>query len=150
MGLGKTISCLAHMCATLEEADVFANSRDLKIRHGKNGNPIETVVPLQCAKTTLVVAPLSTISNWEEQLATHIKPGVLNTYIYHGSNREGDLDILANYDCIITTYSILSQEFTRFKKHIDDEDNSARVASSPLHHLKFFRVILVSFCLVLI
>jgi SNF2 family DNA or RNA helicase len=143
MGLGKTISCLAHICATLSDASAFADSADLSSRHGKDGNPAETVTPLKCTKATLIVAPLSTVSNWEEQLATHVKPGVLSTYIYHGPNREGSIDRLSAFDIIVTTYSTLSQDFMRFKKSIDDIDNMARLAASPLHHLKFFRIILV-------
>jgi SNF2 family DNA or RNA helicase len=143
MGLGKTISCLAHMCDTIADAEAFAQSGNLSVRYDKDGNPLEMVVPLKCAKTTLIIAPLSTVSNWEEQLATHIKPGVLTTYVYHGTNREGSIDKLAEYDCIVTTYSTLSQDFMRLKKNIDDIDNMGRLAASPLHHLKFFRVILV-------
>ena len=143
MGLGKTISCLAHMCSTLEEAKVFAGSGDLGVRCGKDGHSLEIVTPLKCTKGTLIVAPLSTVSNWEEQLATHIKPGVLSTYVYHGANREGNIDKLAEFDCIITTYATLSQDFIRLKKCIDDVENISRLAASPLHHLKFFRVILV-------
>jgi SNF2 family DNA or RNA helicase len=143
MGLGKTISCLAHICNTLDDARNFGQSNDIDIRRGKDGNPMETVVPLRCTKGTLIIAPLSTVSNWEEQLATHVKPGVLSTYIYHGTNREGSIDKLAEFDCIVTTYSTLSQDFMRFKKNIDDIDNQGRLAASPLHHLKFFRIILV-------
>src|SRR5579871_238240 len=142
MGLGKTISCLAHMCATLAEAEAFAQANDLSTRLGKDGNPMESVVPLKCTKATLIVAPLSTVSNWEEQLATHVQPGILSTYVYHGANREGSIDRLSEYDCIITTYSTLSQDFMRLKKNIDDVDNMGRLAASPLHHLKFFRIIL--------
>ena len=111
MGLGKTISCLAHICDTLNDAKTFIQSNDLSIRRGKDGNPVETVIPLKCTKATLIIAPLSTVSNWEEQLATHVKPGILSTYIYHGTNREGSIDKLAEYDCIVTTYSTLSQDF---------------------------------------
>ena len=57
MGLGKTISCLAHMCSTLEDAKAFAQSNDLNIRRGRDGNPVETVVPLKCTKATLIIAP---------------------------------------------------------------------------------------------
>jgi len=144
MGLGKTISCLAHLCCTLDEAAAFAQSGDLSIRRGKDGNPLETVIPLKCTKATLVIAPLSTVSNWEEQLATHVRPCFLSTYVYHGTNREGSIDKLAEYDCIVTTYSTLSQDFMRLKKNIDDADHMGRLAASPLHHLKFFRIILVT------
>jgi SNF2 family DNA or RNA helicase len=130
------------MCATMPDAESFAQTNDLSTRTGKDGHPLETVLPLKCTKGTLVVAPLSTVSNWEEQLATHIKEGVLSTYIYHGANREGSIDRLSQFDCIITTYTTLSQDFMRLKKNIDDVDNIGRLAASPLHHLKFFRIIL--------
>ena len=143
MGLGKTISCLAQMCATLAEAETFSHSGDLSVRTRKGGNPLETIIPLKCTKGTLIVAPLSTVSNWEEQFSAHVRPGVLSTYIYHGTNREGSIDRLAEYDCVVTTYSTLSQDFMRLKKNIDDVDNMGRLAASPLHHLKFFRIILV-------
>ena len=143
MGLGKTITCLAHVVATIEDAKNFAENNDLSVPHAKGGgHPLETITPLKCTKATLIVAPLSTVSNWEEQLATHVRNGVITTYIYHGTNREGNIDKLAEYDCIITTYSTLSQDFMRLKKNLDDVDNTARLAASPLHHLKFFRVIL--------
>lgn len=144
MGLGKTINCLAHMCATLEEGEAFAQSNNLSVRRGKDGKPLEVAVPLKCTKATLIIAPLSTVSNWEEQLATHVRQGALSTYIYHGTNREGSIERLAEYDCIVTTYSTLSQDFMRLKKNIDDVDNVGRLAASPLHHLKFFRIILVT------
>jgi len=142
MGLGKTISCLAHICATLHDAQIFAQENQIAPKLNKGGNPIELVTPLKCATTTLIIAPLSTVSNWEEQLSTHIKPDTLSTYIYHGANREGSINRLAEYDCIVTTYSTLSQDFMRLKKNMDDVDNMARLAASPLHHLKFFRIIL--------
>jgi SNF2 family DNA or RNA helicase len=142
MGLGKTISCLAHMCDTLSDAIAFAEENNVNQKLNKDGNPIDIVTPIKCAKTTLIIAPLSTVSNWEEQLATHIKPDILTTYIYHGTNREGSIERLAEYDCIVTTYSTLSQDFMRLKKNLDDVDNMARLAASPLHHLNFFRIIL--------
>src|SRR5271154_257675 len=102
MGLGKTITCLAHVVATIEDAESFAESSDLSVPRAKGGgHPLETITPLKCTKTTLIVAPLTTVSNWEEQLAMHVTPGVLSTYIYHGTNREGSIDKLAEYDCII-------------------------------------------------
>ena len=50
MGLGKTISCLAHICNTLDDARNFGQSNDIDIRRGKDGNPMETVVPLRCTE----------------------------------------------------------------------------------------------------
>src|SRR5690242_18172707 len=37
--------------------------------------------------TTLVVCPLSVISNWQDQINAHIKPKYLTVYTYHGAQR---------------------------------------------------------------
>ncbi|GBC29593.2 swi snf-related matrix-associated actin-dependent regulator of chromatin subfamily a member 3-like 1 [Rhizophagus irregularis DAOM 181602=DAOM 197198] len=61
------------------------------------------------SKTTLIVAPLSVLENWVEQINTHVKKGSLSYYVFHDSNRNNDPEFLKNYDIIITTYTILAQ-----------------------------------------
>lgn len=79
------------------------------------------------------MCPLSTVANWEDQIANHIKPKTLKYYIYHGGNRLSDIDELAKFDVIITTYSIVSSEFMgRGKKK----------AINPLLQTNFFRIVL--------
>ncbi|KAL9630440.1 MAG: hypothetical protein Q9164_006412, partial [Protoblastenia rupestris] len=86
------------------------------------------------SKTTLLVAPLSTLANWEDQIAAHVQPGTLKYYVYHGANRISDLNQLAKYDMVITTYSIVSSEFLGRgnKKH----------GMNPLLQTNFFRIVL--------
>ncbi|CAB4492029.1 unnamed protein product [Rhizophagus irregularis] len=61
------------------------------------------------SKTTLIVAPLSVLENWVEQIKMHVKKGSLSYYVFHDSNRNNDPEFLKNYDIIITTYTILAQ-----------------------------------------
>jgi SNF2 family DNA or RNA helicase len=63
------------------------------------------------SKTTLIVCPLSTVSNWEDQLIAHTAPDSLDFYVYHGPNRTTDARRLAKYDVVITTYNILALSF---------------------------------------
>lgn len=49
------------------------------------------------SKATLIICPLSTINNWEDQIATHTEPGSLRVLVHHGSNRTDDPAILASY-----------------------------------------------------
>lgn len=59
---------------------------------------------------TLIVCPLSVITNWEQQILHHFNPNqMLTYYTYHGPNRLRDVTVLRQYDIIITTYNILSQ-----------------------------------------
>ena len=127
MGLGKTLSILALAVGTLKEAEEWAKDTPPPTRQ-------DSEFPLlRNSKATLLVAPLSVVANWEEQILAHIKPGTLNYYIYHGVNRSSDIDELANYDIVITTYSTVSSEFSR---------RSRKREGSPLLQTNFFRIVL--------
>ena len=124
MGLGKTLLCLALILSTSDQSLTWAKTVPLN----------KEVSVLQRSKTTLLISPLSTVANWEEQVAAHIAPeGPFSYYVYHGSNRCQDPDELSEYDLIITTYSIVSSELSgRGRKN----------GKSPLSETNFFRIIL--------
>lgn len=85
-------------------------------------------------KATLLVCPLSTVTNWEEQIKQHIKPNTLSYHIYHGPNRVKDVKKLAQYDLVITTYGSISSELNARAK------NKAGVY--PLEEIAWFRIVL--------
>ena len=126
MGLGKTLSILALVVGSLGDARDF----------GKQSPPdFDGEKQLaRNSKTTLLVAPLSTLANWEEQIAAHLKPKTLKYYVYHGSSRTSDIDELAKYDIVITTYSIVSSEFCG--------RGTKKTAKNPLLQTNFFRIVL--------
>jgi SNF2 family DNA or RNA helicase len=62
-------------------------------------------------KTTLVVAPLALIYQWANEIR-HKAPG-LSVLIYHGPNRGKFMDLFAEYDVVITTYSVVSIDHTK-------------------------------------
>ncbi|KAJ6669426.1 hypothetical protein lerEdw1_008235 [Lerista edwardsae] len=81
-------------------------------------------------RTTLVICPLSVLSNWMDQFEQHVDAGVgLNIYVYYGSERNKDPAILSKQDVVLTTYNVLASDY------------GAR-GSSPLHKLKWLRVVL--------
>lgn len=122
MGLGKTLLCLSLIMSSWDQSIEWARGVD------------EGDSALQRFKTTLLISPLSTVANWEEQIATHVASGgAFSHYVYHGSNRCQDPDELSEHDLIITTYSIVSSEF--FKRGRKNE-------KSPLFETNFFRIIL--------
>ena len=90
MGLGKTIQVLSLIMA------------DPK----KSGQP------------TLIVAPLSVMSNWKNQAEMHTKTKYApNVLIYHGQQNRGLIaDQLKEYDIVVTTYQTMTLElFTNNK-----------------------------------
>ena len=65
------------------------------------------------AGTTLIIAPVSVMSNWAQQMERHVKKKyALNVLTYHGSSRKrmtsGEF---SEYDVVITTYGTLSTEY---------------------------------------
>ncbi|KAL7990903.1 hypothetical protein Chor_014333 [Crotalus horridus] len=79
---------------------------------------------------TLIICPLSVLSNWIDQLDQHVDPNIqLNTYVYYGSERNKDLTVLSKQDIVLTTYNVLATDY-------GTRDNS------PLHKLKWLRVVL--------
>jgi DNA repair protein RAD5 len=57
---------------------------------------------------TLIIVPLSLISQWQLELTSHSTPHSLTIFQYYGENR--DNSDLSSYDVVITTYNVLQVE----------------------------------------
>ncbi|KAI0276598.1 SNF2 family N-terminal domain-containing protein [Russula aff. rugulosa BPL654] len=80
MGLGKTLTMIALMIATKND------------------------VSPEYSKSTLIVVPLSVLSNWEKQIQDHCMPDTLSYAVYYGATRRMSAKELQKYDVIVTTY----------------------------------------------
>ena len=64
--------------------------------------------------TTLIVAPVSVMSNWEQQIRQHVLPEHMpSVFIYHSGNPEArniKTKDLLKYDVVITSYGKLARE----------------------------------------
>ncbi|GAW12145.1 hypothetical protein ANO14919_015030 [Xylariales sp. No.14919] len=148
MGLGKTLSILSLVATTLDDGDDWSRKNPIQPqapppkKKGESSRQFNVPAPppLQLTplkrngKATLLVCPLSTINNWEEQIKLHIKPGQLKYYIYHGSNRIKDPNLLADYDMVLTTYGSVASEVTA--------RNRGKPGSWPLEEIGWFRIVL--------
>ncbi|KAI0356200.1 hypothetical protein OH77DRAFT_1423798 [Trametes cingulata] len=86
MGLGKTLTMLALVLATKSDT------------------------PIDHSNSTLIVVPLSVMSNWEKQIEDHVKPGALTYCVYYGKNRSLTPAELKRFDVVITTYQTVALE----------------------------------------
>ncbi|KAF4556886.1 SNF2 family N-terminal domain-containing protein 8 [Elsinoe fawcettii] len=88
MGLGKTVQIISLIVADRQ-------------RNGDRVGP------------TLIVAPVSVMSNWSGQAELHVdKKASLKVYTYHGQGRKKmKADEFKQYDIVITTYGTLSVEY---------------------------------------
>ncbi|KAL5004275.1 hypothetical protein ScPMuIL_017731 [Solemya velum] len=80
------------------------------------------------ARATLIVCPLSVLSNWLDQLEAHVHENVhLEIYTYYGQGRVKDSSVLSKQDVVLTTYSTLAADFK---------------ADKPLSSVKWLRIVL--------
>ncbi|KAF8556100.1 hypothetical protein OG21DRAFT_1506885 [Imleria badia] len=84
MGLGKTLTMIALILATKKD------------------------VPKGYCNSTLIVVPLSVISNWEKQIEEHCVRGSLSVCVYYGAARNMTPQQLMTRDVVITTYQVVS------------------------------------------
>ncbi len=86
MGLGKTLQTLAHILCEKDQ--------------GRLQHPV------------LVVAPVSLMGNWASE-ATRFTP-TLSVLTYHGSDRHGLAEQWTSHDIVLTSYSLLHRERSRW------------------------------------
>ncbi|KAJ1856106.1 hypothetical protein GGH12_003050 [Coemansia sp. RSA 1822] len=79
------------------------------------------------AGNTLIVCPLSTMSNWEEQIATHVRARGMSVYAYHGNTRTRSVRRLCHYDVVLTTFNVLQSEYTRETRQLLAEETAVPV-----------------------
>ncbi|KAI1453390.1 SNF2 family N-terminal domain-containing protein [Annulohypoxylon moriforme] len=120
MGLGKTIQSLALILA----------------------HPSED----PARKTTLIVAPLALLKQWEREIETKVKPAYkLKTLLYHGpEKRRVTVAKLLSYDVVLTTYGTVAWEYKaidegkKTKNPVILNSNAVfhRVILDEAHHIK--------------
>ncbi|KAF2485484.1 SNF2 family N-terminal domain-containing protein [Neohortaea acidophila] len=118
MGLGKTIEMIALLAADKE----------------KSGQKCHT----------LIVAPLSVLSNWKTQIETHChENSKLSVYIHHGAGRVASAPAdFQQYDVVVTTYQTLATEYMPKGKNSASKQPERKLRSSGLYSVHWNRVIL--------
>ncbi|CAK4031125.1 Helicase-like transcription factor [Lecanosticta acicola] len=101
MGLGKTLSILALIAHTVDDAFRF---------HREDPPPSADV--MRNARATLIICPKSVMSNWAAQIEQHTAADKMQVYQYHGANRMQDFNKLARHHVVLTTYNTCAAEFS--------------------------------------
>ncbi|XP_044297877.1 transcription termination factor 2 isoform X1 [Varanus komodoensis] len=137
MGLGKTLTMISLILVQKpiqkeKKQDIWMSRKDS---------------PVILSDATLIVCPASLIHHWEKEVERHVATGKLKVCLYHGPNRIKNTTVLADYDVVVTTYSILAKEIPTQKEDADmaakehtEEDKS--FPFSPLRWIHWTRIIL--------
>jgi len=129
MGLGKTIQSIAVM---------MLNPPEL---HGVDYNPV-----------TLIVAPLSLLHQWKEEILQHCKKRALKVFIHHGDTRIRNTRDFRGFDVVLCTYHAIMLSWPRrpkpgkgkrwTKAMTDAWWETAQHTKGVFHRVRFWRVIL--------
>ncbi|EFP93679.2 uncharacterized protein PGTG_19340 [Puccinia graminis f. sp. tritici CRL 75-36-700-3] len=94
MGLGKTLTSLALVLATSNSAKHFQTS-------GFGNHLLQS-------SATLIICPLATLSNWENEIKIHFSRGALTYCVFHGRDRGRiDRERLLSSLIVLTTYEMV-------------------------------------------
>lgn len=107
MGLGKTVQAISLL---------LTNRKPTETKTSRNNEGSEDEnrpkLPPGLSKSTLVVAPLALIKQWEFEIQEKVEAShKLTVCVYHGATRAKVADNLGRYDVVITTYGTLSSEY---------------------------------------
>ncbi|KFV15041.1 Helicase-like transcription factor, partial [Tauraco erythrolophus] len=102
--------------------------RQTKRKGAASSQSVETKYSGDGPRATLIVCPLSVLSNWIDQFEQHVRQDFhVNIYVYYGSDRSKDPSVLSEQDIVLTTYNILATDVR---------------GDSPLHKVKWLRIVL--------
>ncbi len=99
-------------------------------------------------RCTLVVCPVSVMSNWEHQIQQYIQDDVLKVKFYHGPNRSEILPEInaGEVDILLVSYHTLAYEYGNVYGKIGDSDvgepQKKRSKKSSIFDVDFHRIIL--------
>ncbi|PFH62277.1 hypothetical protein XA68_14272 [Ophiocordyceps unilateralis] len=147
MGLGKTIQMLSlihtHRSETALQSRISAGGGISSVNQlPRLAANSADILPAPC--TTLVVAPMSLLAQWQSEAERASRQGSLKIELYYGNDKSNNLQTLccgANAgsapDLVITSYGVVLSEFSGVAAK-----NGDRTFHNGLFSLRFFRVIL--------
>uniref|UniRef100_A0A4W6DPZ4 Transcription termination factor 2 n=1 Tax=Lates calcarifer TaxID=8187 RepID=A0A4W6DPZ4_LATCA len=139
MGLGKTLTMISLILTKKTKAKEEDEKKDEK----KEEKWIsKTDSSLVVSKGTLIICPASLIHHWKKEIERHVKTGKLTVYLYHGPNREKSAKVLADYDVVVTTYSLVSKEIPVQKEEADKPTKDSSDVVTPLMRVAWARIVL--------
>ena len=144
MGLGKTIEMFSLMHSHQSEIASASANRSMSSVNSLPRLPQAStaVEPAPC--TTLVVAPMSLLAQWESEAIKSSKDGSMKSLVYYGNEKNANLQALCSASnaataprVIITSYGTVLSEFNQVANMGGD-----RGSHGGLFSVEYFRIIL--------
>ncbi|KAI1426125.1 DNA repair protein rad-5 [Xylaria sp. FL1777] len=147
MGLGKTIQMLSLIHSHKSEVITQQARESAKYTDGLPRTlrrlPSSQNIP-SAPKTTLVIAPMSLLAQWQSEAENASKEGTLKSIVYYGNDKMDNIQALccgsnlaSAPDVIITSYGVVLSEYSHMNSR-----SGGRESHKGLFSLNFFRIIL--------
>ena len=144
MGLGKTIEMFSLIHSHQSDIARAASSKSIDSVNSLPRLPRSSTSVASAPCTTLVVAPMSLLAQWESEATKSSLPGSLRTLVYYGTDKSVNLQTLCSETnaasaphVVITSYGLVLSEFNQISKAGAD-----RTSQGGLFSVDFFRIIL--------
>lgn len=154
MGLGKTISTMALVHSNrfdpATEYDSTQSSMQLRAKRDARSD--------YAKYTTLVVAPMSLLSQWESEAYSASKPGSTRVLVYYGltassvnlrkllcgpdAEKKAPHVVITSYGTLVSEHNQLINFRHKHKIHEDDWQDSLDLGLFGLFSVEFYRVVL--------
>ena len=119
---------------------VTVKKKNLTFVHGKNTMSNIMKGPLLPAKTLLIV-PLDALFQWEGELSRISQDNdTIKVLVYHGNKRAQERRDISSYDIVLTTYGVVSGEFSSDGKKELFNYEWFRVILDKAHYIKGKRI----------
>lgn len=142
MGLGKTIEMLSLVHTHTSEFGLQGSKKSSVMDLARTPKSSSGVVRAPC--TTLVVAPMSLLAQWQSEAEKASRPGTLKSLVYYGTEKNVNLRTLccepnaaSAPNIIITSYGTVLSEYNQVATSSGD-----RGSHGGLFSIEYFRVIL--------
>ncbi|BBG92463.1 Helicase protein with RING/U-box domain, partial [Prunus dulcis] len=130
MGLGKTVMTIALILATPGRS---SNSIEIAKRRRIDS---DTSTPFKPRGGTLVVCPMSLLSQWKDELETHSESESISIFVHYGGYRSTDPKVISVQDVVLTTYGVLSTSYKDGENSIFHQIDWYRVVLDEAHSIK--------------
>ncbi|KAI0874419.1 DNA repair protein rad-5 [Hypoxylon argillaceum] len=147
MGLGKTIQMLSLIHSHKAEVVTHQTNQPAKSVNGllrtlaQSPNSQNIVF---APRTTLVIAPMSLLAQWQNEAENASKEGTLKSLVYYGNDKMDNMralcaesNLASAPDVIITSYGVVLSEYSQMNSR-----QGGRESHRGLFSLNFFRIIL--------
>lgn len=143
MGLGKTIQMLS-LIHSHRPYDRIRPKTGLSSLQQLGGRGLGSSEVLRAPQTTLVIAPMSLLAQWQSEAEKASKEGTLKIMVYYGSEKNCNLQAMccednavSAPDVLITSYGTVLSEYSQILARKGDKS-----LHNGLFSLNFLRIIL--------